>query len=133
MRSQYGVIQSLNTDIVVISFGTEYWAQVWLEETDVPFPLLLDPQHVAYQVYGLERSLSRSWGLKTMGRYARLLTSGRRWRGIKGDSSQLGGDFIVDTQGIVRLAYRSHDPTDRPPVEMLLEQLRPLEKQAVAG
>jgi hypothetical protein len=32
----------------------------------------------------------------------------------------LGGDFIVDSQGKVRLVYRSHDPTDRPPVEDIL-------------
>ena len=62
-----------------------------------------------------------------MWRYVRLLIAGRKWRGIQGDSAQLGGDFIVDTNGILRLAYRSHDPTDRPSVDDLLNLLQQLE------
>jgi len=80
----------------------------------VPFEILLDPERVAYQAYGLDRSLIRSWGPKVWYKYAQLLLSGRNWRGIQGDSTQLGGDFIVDRDGIIQLAYRSHDPTDRP-------------------
>jgi hypothetical protein len=57
-----------------------------------------------------------------------LLTSGRKWRGIQGDSAQLGADFVVDTEGIVRLAYRSHDPTDRPPAADLLARLEQLDR-----
>jgi len=67
----------------------------------------------------------RSWGLNTFLTYSRLMLSGRKWRGIQGDSSQLGGDFIVNTNGIIRLAYYSRDPSDRPSVSQLLEILRP--------
>ncbi len=63
-----------------------------------------------------------------MWRYVQLLASGRKWRGIQGDSAQLGGDFIVDANGVVRLAYRSHDPTDRPSVDTLINQLGDLRK-----
>lgn len=31
-----------------------------------------------------------------------------------------GGDFVVDAGGVIRLAYRSKDLVDRPPVEALL-------------
>lgn len=91
----------------------------------MPFELFLDPQLKAYHAYGLERSLIRSWGPKVWFTYARLLLSGRRWRGIQGDNAQLGADFIVDKNGIIRLAYRSHDPTDRPPFDKILEILQP--------
>jgi peroxiredoxin len=110
--------------VLIVSFGALPAAQAWLEETCSPFRLLLDPERRAYQAYGLERSLLRSWNLRTIVHYVRLLASGRRWRGIQGDSAQLGGDFVVDQQGILRLAYCSHDPTDRPPVEDLLALLR---------
>jgi len=40
--------------------------------------------------------------------------------------SKLGGDFIVDPAGIIRLAYRSHNPTDRPPMSQLLMTIRQL-------
>jgi hypothetical protein len=113
-------IESLNAHIVVISFGPARQARAWLEETSAPFTLLLDPERAAYRAYGLEHSLLRSWGVKVWLRYAQLLLTGRPWRGIQGDSGQLGGDIIVDARGVIRLAHRSHDPTDRPSVGELL-------------
>ena len=120
-------LDELNTRVWIISFGTLPAAQAWLEETCAPFPVLLDPDRESYRDYGLEHSLLRSWNLKTMWRYVQLLIGGRRWRGIQGDSEQLGGDFIVDRNGVVRLAYPSHDPTDRPAVDELLTVLHQLE------
>ena len=113
---------------LVIAFDDSLFARQWLAETDECFQLLLDPERELYQAYGLEKSLLRAWNLKTVVRYVELIREGQPWRGIQGDSTQMGGDFIVDGQGVVRLAYRSKDPTDRPPVAMLLDVLRPLSK-----
>ncbi|MCP4357004.1 MAG: redoxin domain-containing protein [Chloroflexi bacterium] len=114
----------LYTNIVTISFTDEsYWAETWLRETNSPFPLLLDPTRTAYHAYGLDYSLMRAWNGRTIFYYIRALLSGRKWRGIQGDSGQLGGDYVVDTGGIVRLVYPSHDPTDRPSVDHLLSEL----------
>ena len=123
LRHHAAEIESLNAQVVVISFGLAYQARDWLAETGSPFTLLLDPEYAAYRAYSLKYSLLRSWGVKVWLHYARLLLSGRRWRGIQGDSGQLGGDFIVDPTGVIRLAHRSHDPTDRPPVNQLLTVL----------
>lgn len=120
-------LQRLNTEVLVISFGALPLARAWLEETCAPFRLLLDPEREVYHAYGLESSLLRSWNLKTVRYYVERVRAGHQWRGIQGDSSQLGGDFIVDVEGIMRLAYRSRDPTDRPPVERLLAILRELD------
>jgi peroxiredoxin len=124
LRQHDDVFEELNTRVAIISFGTFPGAKIWLHETAVPFEFFLDPQRKAYQAYGLERSLIRSWGPKIWLTYARLLLSGCRWRGIQGDSAQLGGDFVVDKNGIIRLAYRSHDPTDRPSFDKILEILQ---------
>jgi len=67
----------------------------------------------------------RSWGLNTFLTYSRLMLNGRKWRGIQGDSGQLGGDFIINTNGIIRLAYYSRDPSDRPSASHLLDILGP--------
>jgi len=119
--------ERLNTRVLIVTFGGLPAAQAWIEETCAPFRLILDPERTVYAAYGLERSLRRSWNLRTIWRYVQLLASGRQWRGIQGDSAQLGGDFVVDTQGIIRLVYRSHDPTDRPAVSDLLAILSQLE------
>jgi len=126
-------INRLNAQVLIISFGTPELAQAWLEETCAPFTMLLDPERVVYRAYGMGRSWLRSWNVNTLWLYVRLLLSGRRWRGIQGDSAQLGGDFIVDANGIVRLAYSSRDPTDRPEVTHLLGILRQLQSEIVNG
>jgi peroxiredoxin len=117
-------LEQTNTQILIITFGSMLGAQTWLKETCSPFRLLLDPDRKVYQAYGLERSFLRSWNMRTILTYVKLLASGRKWRGIQGDSAQLGGDFIVDSRGKIHLAYLSHDPTDRPPVNDLLVILR---------
>lgn len=113
----------MRTRVVVVSFGSIVGAQTWLKETGAPFTFLLDPDRAAYRAYGLEHSWARAWGLKVWWRYAELMLAGHKWRGIQGDGGQLGGDFIVDTDGVIRWAYRSHDPTDRPPIHQLLTTL----------
>jgi alkyl hydroperoxide reductase subunit AhpC len=118
--------QSLNTEVVAISFGAEQWAHAWLQETQSPFPVLLDPTLAAYQAYGLERSAWRSWGVKTLWYYARALVRGEKLLEKRGDTHQLGGDFIVDASGLIQLAYPSHDPTDRPSTGELFAVLRRL-------
>jgi peroxiredoxin len=117
-------IEALNTRGVIISFGSPPLAQKWIEETQATFPILIDPEMISYRAFGLENSLARSWSPKIWFEYARLMARGRKWRGIQGDSGQLGGDFIVDRTGIIRMAFRSHDPADRPSVDDIVEVLR---------
>ncbi len=110
-------------DIAVVSFGSPQLATMWMQETCVDFPILLDPDRVTYGDYGFYRSILRSWGPKTFVTYVKLLISGRKWRGIQGDSAQLGGDVIIDANSIIRYIHRSMDPSDRPSVETLLRVL----------
>ena len=121
--SHYEEIQAYNTDVIAISFGTLYWANVWLQETGAPFPLLLDPERAAYHAYGLQSSVFRSWVPRNLWYYVKAVAQGRELLGKRGDPHQLGGDFIVDPHGRIRLAHPSHDPTDRPDVNKLLQVL----------
>jgi alkyl hydroperoxide reductase subunit AhpC len=123
----------LNTEVLIISFGVEQWARAWLRETEVPFPLLLDQDRRVYRAYGLERSVLRAWAPRVLWYYIRQLTAGRRLHPIEGDPHQLGGDFIIDRHGIVRLVHRERDPVDRPPVARLLDVLRGLETDEQRG
>ena len=122
----YSEIQALNTEVLTISFEYSRWASVWLEETNSPFPFLVDADRSAYKAYGLRSSALASWSPQNIWYYVRALLAGRETYGNRGDSHQLGGDFIVDRQRRVRLAHPSRDPTDRPAVEMLMATLRSL-------
>jgi len=133
LRRRQRDFEDLGARIVIISFGPASKAPVWLEETQSPFPLLVDARRETYVAFGMRRSLRGSWNLATLRRYRELMRKGRKWRGIQGDSLQLGGDAIVDAAGIVRLLAPSTTPEDRPSVDSLLVVFSQLRAEVDAG
>ncbi len=47
----------------------------------------------------------------------------------KDDYFQAGGDFLVDRKGTVLFAHRSQDPSDRPSVRRLLEEINEIRER----
>lgn len=113
-----------DTQVVFISFSDNALGKKWLQETGVSFSVLVDHDRKAYNAFHLGRSLLRSWAPKIWLAYARLMLKGHRWRGVQDDSSQLGGDFLIDRQGRILFTWRSHDPAHRPSAEKLIELVR---------
>lgn len=92
------------------------------------FTVLLDHDRTAYKAYQLERSRLRSWHPRVVWIYIkRWFQRGQFYDSHGDDTSQLGGDFIVDKNGILRLVHPSHDPSDRPSVEELLGALKQIQ------
>ncbi|MEZ4590568.1 MAG: AhpC/TSA family protein [Chloroflexota bacterium] len=110
-----------NVQIVTLSFGTEYWSKVWLQETNSPFPFLVDQELHAYHAYGLKSSVVRAWSPRNLLYYAKAKMQGRETLGNRGDTHQLGGDFVVGGNGRLLLAHPSRDPVDRPSLDQLLQ------------
>ncbi len=115
---------ALDTSVLLISFGTTEGTKEWRDEVCPPFPALINARRDVYRDYQLEQSLWGPWNLKTLVYYLRAFAPGRKWRGIKGDSTQLAGDSVVDRDGTFLLEYRSEGPTDRPAVADILAVLR---------
>jgi len=92
---------------------------------DVPYPVLVDRERETYRAWGLRRSSVAGVWLdpRLWARYASLLVRGERLRRPGSDTLQLGGDFVIDREGIVVYA-RSQERDDRPPVGELLAALR---------
>ena len=127
-------MKRLNTTVFLISFSTSTnAARAWLKETCPSFTMLLDPERKMYRAYGLKSSWARTWNPIAAWDYVQLLYSGQRVRGIEADPHQLGGDFIVDSRGFIRLAYRSRVASDFPSVADLLAILKNLHQEAAEG
>ena len=107
-------------NVVTVSFDTPYWAGVWLQETGSPYPLLMDPDRIAYAAYGLNSSRLGAWSPATLWYYGKAALQGRQTYGKRGDPHQLGGDFLIDPTGAIRLSHPSRNPTDRPSVGEVL-------------
>jgi hypothetical protein len=95
-----------------------------LRGLDSPWPVLVDLDRVAYRAWGLRRAAFRTVWLDpgVWARYGRLLLGGQRLRRRGRDTLQLGGDFVVDPDGVVAWA-RPQRGDDRPPVALLLVEL----------
>jgi len=120
-------LEALGAAVVLVAYDDQSLLEAkMLRDLELPFPLLLDPDRKAYAAWGLGRtnllgamlSPSLNW------RYFRLLLAGERFLGLAPDMFQLGGDFVLDPNGIVCFAHRMRDNGDRVPAARLLETLR---------
>ena len=111
--------------MIAIGFAPAERLRWLVEDVGLPFPMLRDPEYQAYRAFSLQRgSLQAVYGPRTIWAYVKLIARNRRFTRTRTNRLQLGGDFVIDGQGIVRLAYRSRDPADRPPVSLLMDALR---------
>lgn len=88
--------------------------------------MFIDHERKLYQALGLHRSVSKSWCTTALIYYAEQKRKGRKLFGVfeEDDPSQMGGDFIIDYHGNMKLVYRSKVSTDRPTVEDLVKALQ---------
>lgn len=112
--------EALNTQIILITHSAKFWVAGWRQSTQVDYPLLLDTNKVAYRHYDLGKSWRGVLHPRIVAYYVRHLY----FPFFKGNTFQMGGDFIVDTAGVLRYSYRMVEPTDRPSIDTLLTALR---------
>ena len=112
-----------NVQIVVVTFTEREHLANYLERHPAPFPFLLDPDRSTYKAYGLgQASTARIYGWSVWRRYAQILSK----RGMRAllrpteDTRQLGGDFVIDPDGLLSYARWSTGPADRPTVAALI-------------
>ena len=131
MRQRYPEVERTGSQVIAIGFARPELLRELASELSLPFPILRDPDFGAYRVFGLRRGSFREvYGPGTVWTYIRLLLRGRRLRPTTADRFQLGGDFIIDGQGAIRLAHPSRNPSDRASVSRLLNALREVESRA---
>lgn len=91
-----------------------------------PFPILADATGGAYRAWSIERSL---WGM-LKGMLLRLPTllrgmlSGYFPFPPRGSMLTMPADFLVDEQGVIRVAYYGRDEGDHLPLEVIAEFAR---------
>jgi peroxiredoxin Q/BCP len=93
LRDSYPKL-SAKGEVVAISFEDRFTQQRFKEELRLPFPLLADPGYRAIDTY-----------------------AGREPNRIFSNPAA----YIIDTQGKVRFTYLGKNPSDRPPVDLLLK------------
>lgn len=126
MQAEYAAFRARGAEVVAVCQAKPDVLAMHLKAEPRPFPVVADPERLAYRAFGLERG---GWGMfftwRALRRYLGLMFSGwrLRWPGTKEDVFQLGGDFVLDAAKRIVFAHRSADPGDRPTVAALLAAL----------
>ncbi len=118
-------MKELDIQVVVVTFQSGPIVEAYARETPLAWPILIDISLEMYQAYGMKRG--HWWGIfgpPAWWAYVKLLLRGRRLRMPSGDVSQLGGDVIIDPDGIIRLHHVAAGPGDRPAIHALLDTVR---------
>ena len=127
LQQRYDEIKALKGEVVAISFEPMGRLRKEVEDLRLPFPVLSDPSLASYRSYGLARgSLFAVYNPKAVWEFLRLLLKGRGVGGPHGDLRQLGGDFVIDGEGILRFVHPSTQSQERPRMDQLLQVLRSL-------
>ncbi len=121
-----GRIRSHNAEaLFVLHDEAELVRAGMLKDLEVPFPVLIDVARQAYRDWGLGRAppIQTYVSPRHVLGYARMLLGGERLHRPGKDTLQLGGDFVVGPDGVIRYSHPQSAADDRPPVGLLLRHL----------
>lgn len=108
----------------MVTFEIDFLARSYVEDTSLPWPLLIDEARETYRSYGMHSaSFWDVWGPKTWWVYLKEIVKGGKVRKSEGDIRQRGGDVLIGPDGIVHLHHIGTGPADRPAVEALLKKI----------
>lgn len=113
--------------VLVVSFGVQEGAQMWLEQTGCRYDMLLDPQRKIYQAFGLGSSYAKVLKFSSLLQCGEYQVAKRSFPDIPyrllEDLYQMGGDFILNQEGKVLLSRPCMYPLDRPVLQDLLQAI----------
>lgn len=108
--------------MLVVTFENHETAADYVAETGMTWPIVSDEQRELYSFYGLEKA---SWrhlvGPRTLWAYAKEALRGTFPRRPVADTSQQGGDILIDPDGVVRFHHIGAGSGYRPTVSQILE------------
>lgn len=124
MRAHQSEFEKRGAKLAAVGLGDFNFAQAFLEETGITFPLLVDDERKAYKALELKEAnilhLVRS---DNMRRRSEAKAAGHRQRGIKKNPFQLGGSFVFGPGNVDRFVHVSETFGDNAPVSSLLAAL----------
>jgi thioredoxin-dependent peroxiredoxin len=121
----YEAIQSKGYVFVAVFESNNETLQSYLTETEVPFPIVGDPELVLYKKYGVQKSFWRMVGsmfnkkTKSNLKEGKILVKGKNLK-RDGNMSRIPADFIIDENGKIAMAYYGKNIGDHLPLEIIL-------------
>jgi hypothetical protein len=121
LQQQQSTLDALDVRIAVVTFQASRLALASAAELKLTWPILIDDPRALYHAYGMTRG--RPWdvyGPAAWWVYFKEALRGVMPRATRADTRQLGGDVLIDPDGIVRFHHIGRGPADRPQVSAIL-------------
>lgn len=131
LRDDRERFQDAGANVVLIGLGRPDQAGWFCEQHELPFTCTVQPDRSAHKAFGLRRgNVNQVTGPAVWLPWVRNQLTGKRQTAVRGmgDTAQLPGTFVVDTEGIVRYAYRSRRSSDIAPNDDVLGALAALKQ-----
>ena len=125
LQQRKAELEELGVKVYIVTFDDNSLARRYVEENAPDWPLLLDPGRTVYRRFGMGRA--NWWTLakpSTLWKYFVMWCKGTKPQKVGSDVHQLGGDVLVDPEGVLRLDYVSKEPHDRPDIDTIIEIVR---------
>jgi len=119
-----------DVDFALVTFSDPKYLRAYRNRTGWEYPILTDQDLTVYHQFDYQRgSVWRVWGWRVFLRYASIIRKDgfgalRNASSTKEDTLQLGGNAVIDAQGLATWIYRGAGPDDRPTVDELLLQVK---------
>lgn len=124
MQKSLKRFNELKVQIKVVSFAKPEVLKTYVNNFSWQFPVYSDTERKAYHQLSMKRGNKLSMiHPTTLASYARVLLKGYKVEKPTDDVYQMGGDFLIDSEGILRYAHPSKRPDDRPSVKTLLKEI----------
>jgi peroxiredoxin len=126
LRDDRKLFDDVGAGVVLIGQGDPTEAAAFTERMNQPFECLVDPTRSAYRAYGLGRGTpAQVVGPRVALPFLRAnIHPETMQRGMHGGAfMQMPGTFVIDTEGVVRMAHRNRHIADTPRNQQILEIL----------
>ncbi|MBV9787423.1 MAG: redoxin domain-containing protein [Chloroflexi bacterium] len=121
MRNEWHHFQAANLGIVAIGQGSAAKTKEFRAQLQLPFPMLADPRRSAYTAYSLlNMDLKRRASFAQLKHTVQATIAHGAAISRDQDMRQLGGVFVVGTDGVIRFAHRSAQVDDVPQPRQLI-------------
>ncbi len=124
LRERHDAFLAEGVAVAAIGQGTPRDARRFREQLSLPFPILSDADRSAFAAYGLvDGTVEQIYSLAPGLRLAGAMLRGHLPHRTVGSARQLPGTFVIDRNGIVRMAHPGLHAADVPEIAMLLPRI----------
>ena len=124
MRERYSEITDRGAEVVAVGTGSRTYAAAFIEEEDVPFPVLVDDDVEAANAAAVKKvSFIGLFHPKTWGTSREVRAAGYKIHKAGKRVTQLGATFVIGPGDNVRYEHLDDDSTDHAPLDEVLAAL----------